>query len=46
MLNEGDPEECDCLRNGDSERHEHASASAERVNLFLLASSSRPLTDG
>lgn len=22
MLNEGDPEECDCLRNGDGERHE------------------------
>lgn len=46
MLNEGDPEESDCLRNGDGERHENASASAERISLFPLASSSQPLTDG
>lgn len=45
MLNEGNPEESDCLRNGDGEKVENASASAERVSLFPLASSSQPLTE-
>lgn len=41
MLNEGNPKESDCLRNGDGEKVENASASTERVSLFPLASSSQ-----